>query len=371
MKKSILIFSGYNQRAVVAFLRTLEDKKIKYGIIASSKKDTIFETIYSKKVFSIRSKKQLILEDFIDNIETCKDKLSTDSYVIAPSTEALNRFLLENREEFEAIKCEIPIVRDGLYELISDKYKFGEICKKNNILTPKECQNIDGIPFPYVAKPKKYFNDNGSVYTPFLISNEKEKRQFLKECEFNDFYFQEFIFGKCLYLLYYFYKDGTIAKLSQNNKVQQPGGKSMIAAETSDFHKNMESAKYEKLFVNLGYFGLVMVELKECEGRCYMIEANPRFWGPSQLFVDAGINLFDAFLFDNQLLKKKPQYPSEIRNKKYFWYGGLIEAQKSGKDLAYHDYSKERFEKEYNSWFRVDVYNRADTRSLFEQEIKQ
>ena len=48
-----------------------------------------------------------------------------------------------------------------------------------------------------------------------------------------------------------------------------------------------------------------MVEVKHLSNKNYMIEANPRFWGPSQLFVDAGINLFEAFLVDNGLLNKR------------------------------------------------------------------
>ena len=37
-----------------------------------------------------------------------------------------------------------------------------------------------------------------------------------------------------------------------------------------------------------------------------MIEANPRFWGPSQLFVDAGFNLFESFLFDYNIIETLP-----------------------------------------------------------------
>lgn len=329
----------------------------------------IFSTIYSKNVLNTREEKQLILDDVKKSIEACKNKLSADRYILAPSTEALNRFFLENKLAFEEIDCEIPLVEKDLYENISDKYKFGEMCKTNNILIPKEYQSIHEIQFPYVAKPKKYFTDKGRIYTPFLIHNEKEKQDFIDKCNPKDFFLQEFIKGKCLYLLYYFYKNGTVAKFSQSNKIQQPGGKSMLAAESSDFHEGNESLKYEKLFKQAGFFGLVMVETKEADGECYMIEANPRFWGPSQLFVDSDINLFEAFLFDNNLLDNKPEYISTTKKIKYFWYGGLVESMKKFNYIVYHDYSKERFDEEYFEWASSDIYNRDDTKVVFEQEI--
>jgi hypothetical protein len=36
-----------------------------------------------------------------------------------------------------------------------------------------------------------------------------------------------------------------------------------------------------------GFYGLVMIEVKEYDNQFYMIEANPRLWGPSQLILDA------------------------------------------------------------------------------------
>ena len=58
--KFIVIFSGFNQRAVVAFLRTLEMRKIdNYFILASCDSDPILNTTYQHKVFKIRKNKNL------------------------------------------------------------------------------------------------------------------------------------------------------------------------------------------------------------------------------------------------------------------------------------------------------------------------
>ena len=70
-----------------------------------------------------------------------------------------------------------------------------------------------------------------------------------------------------------------------------------------------------------------MVEIKKQINVNYMIEANPRFWGPSQLFVDARMNFFEAFLHDFGFLPENPPPFNFINaiHKKYFWFGGIIE----------------------------------------------
>lgn len=50
----ILIFSGFNPRAVLAFIRTLEKNNISdYGIIANGICDRIFLTKYASKVIYV------------------------------------------------------------------------------------------------------------------------------------------------------------------------------------------------------------------------------------------------------------------------------------------------------------------------------
>ena len=60
---SIIIFSGFNQRAIIAFIRTLETHDIDYAIIAKSTDDEIFLTKYRNRVFSIRNTNKLDIAD--------------------------------------------------------------------------------------------------------------------------------------------------------------------------------------------------------------------------------------------------------------------------------------------------------------------
>ncbi len=370
MKKGIIIFSGFNERGIIAFLRTIikinsKHKKIQFGIIAVSTTDPILSTSYKEYVTSIRTNKNLLLEDIINSIKITKDKLKIDKCLIAPSTEALNRFLLNWRQEFIKIGCEIPLVKKTLYEKISDKLSFYLLCKKHKILVPEKIEpGIETIPF--VAKPKNYLSSTNIVYYPILIKNKKDYKNFINNFNYNDFFYQRYITGESFYLLYYFFKDKDLIKLSQKNLIQQPGGKSIIAAIPGNFHNEKISTLFENLFISLNFHGLLMVELRREKGKDYMIEANPRFWGPSQLFVDAKPNLFEAFLKDYNFINKVNDTKTNY-NVKYFWNGGII---KSNKIVDFHSYDSKKFIREYKEWIKYDVYLQQDTLNLYFKEIK-
>jgi hypothetical protein len=71
-KRLVIVFSGFNQRAVISFLRTMETKKINYVIIATSKNDDIFLTKYKEKVAVIRKYTSLVLDDLLLSIKKIK-----------------------------------------------------------------------------------------------------------------------------------------------------------------------------------------------------------------------------------------------------------------------------------------------------------
>lgn len=367
-KKCILVFSGFNPRAIFAFLRTLELKKVNYIIIAKSMYDDIFLTKYKEKVLAVRNLETLHLDDLLESIIKIKDINFAEEFIIAPTTEALNRFILENRKIFEELGCIIPLVEKDLYELVSNKYSFGQLCLKNEILVPREIKSYEEIFFPIVAKPKKY-NVNKVLY-PVIIKSYSDYKMFLKKNQSADFYYQEYIEGKSLYLLYYFHRNGEIYKFSQENLVQQPDGKSMLAAVSSDFHNSYESCKYEKMFKKLNYHGFVMIEVKQSRNnKNYMIEANPRFWGPSQLFIDAGINIFEAFLHDYGFISSLPNFELRKTKTRYFWFGGLINVIKNGKKPDFYNISENVFLASLPEWLENDVYRRDDTIEIFRKEV--
>lgn len=359
--KAIIVFSDYNFRAIIAFLRTIKDRNISFGIIASSNEDKIFNTSYAKYVYSTRAKKELDFSDIKNSLISLQNLLQADEYWIMPSTEALNRYILKNREVFEELNCYIPLVDFSLYQLISDKHSFGSLCRKKNIAIPQEYNTLERSSLPLVAKPKTYFSSNNLVHVPQILLSNEDLSNFMNQYDMQDFYYQEFIGGESYYLLYYFSKNGEITKFSQKNLLQQEKGKSILVAESANIHTDDVSIPYENLFLSLGFFGLVMVEIKYYKEQYFMIEANPRFWGPSQLFVDANLNLFEVMLEDFGFDFSAKCPPTEFNQvTKYFWDDGVSLNCNQRKGLAFYSYNTEQFCKDLKIFQKIEIYSRND-----------
>lgn len=363
--EAFLVFSGFNQRAVVAFLRVLERHRIDYGIIAAGSEDSIFLSAYRERVIETRTSLALDLNSLRGTVARARDRLVGRDLILAPSTEALNRFCLANRRELESLGLRIPLVDLDLYERISDKRPFSELCCSHGIRIPAELDSPRSAPLPFVAKPKSY--DVATGLRPVLVLTEDDRQSFLADHDEAAYYFQEFVTGRSLYLLLFIAADGRVAAFSQENLIQQPGGKSIVAAVASEFHRTAEADRYVRMLRAVGFHGLVMVEVRQHGDDCYMIEANPRFWGPSQLFVDAmEEDLFDAFLADLGLsdVRAKPR-----RGHRYFWHGGLVEARRGGSGPVFHDYDDEMLARDMSDWLAADVYRRPDTVEIYSMEV--
>jgi len=363
----ITIFSGYNQRAVIAFLRTLETHQVPYALIAKSPEDSIWDTVYAKKVLAVRSKKELDMCDLLDCLTTVKAQTGYNKCLIAPSTEALNRYLLEHRADFENQDCTIPLVDEPLYQQLSDKYSFCRMCEQHAISIPAETPIIDQLSLPFVAKPKTYFSTNLAVYSPQLIFTEADKQHFIYTYDSHEFYYQQYVTGASYYLLYYFDKQGRVFKFSQENLLQQPNGKSIVAASTSTVHTEPISLLYETMLRSVGFRGIIMIELKKQAQTYYMIEANPRFWGPSQLFLHANMNFFEAFLWDYGFIPNPPAFTHPVSSL-YFWYGGIFESGKE--NMAIHAPLGEDMLNHPDNYLNYDVYKKDDTLTLFLKETQ-
>lgn len=368
MEKLLVVFSGFNQRAVIAFLRSLHHNCINnYVIIASSEDDTIQYTTYSSKVFWIRKCKELNKDEIIQIILNIKKAFLVNELLIVPSTESLNRFILKNREELESFGCIIPLVNEELYETISDKHSFWELCSYRRLQVPEIVTDFRNLSLPFVAKPKKYYSNIGNVYSPIIVNNEQQYQRFIDKYSIDDFDIQEYVSGESYYLLYYFSKNGNITKYSQKNLAQQPYGKSILVAEKASIHVLEISEQYEALLKDLKFKGFIMIELRKNNDLYYMIEANPRLWGPSQFFVDSGVPIFEAFLLDYHFLEKIDQ-PSIRHDAKYLWSTGSEKGLLHDESCVWYSNGKEIVEKQWKEFFAFDVYCRKDTVGIYNRE---
>ena len=362
----IIVFSGYNQRAVIAFLRCLKQNKItNYNIIAASSADTILLTEYKSRVAYVRKNKALDLKEILGTIDTLLQNSNQKNALIVPSTEALNRFLLKNYREFVNHHCTVPLVEENLYETVSDKEKFWKLCNENSLKVPQIIQLTKSFSVPFVAKPKTYFAADGNTYSPVIVKNQQEYDDFTANYSGDDFDIQEYIEGQSFYLLYYISRSGKVYSFSQENLAQQPKGKSIVAARSAQLHKTPIAKDYEKLLKKIFYHGFIMIELREHDGNYYMIEANPRFWGPTQLYADAGVTFMEHFLEDYGYLEGTAT-DKENAQALYFWQGGISAVGEE--HIVWYGNSQEYFKSHFQQFSDIEIYNRLDTKEIYHKE---
>lgn len=373
-KRAVLIFSGYNERGVIAFCRFCRARGIPFAIVAAHPEDKVFLSEYRRDVVSTRESQSLTLRDIERYRPLVSQRLlgtSSGEIVILPSTEFLNRFMLSKRKALETMGYIIPLCSEETYEKISDKHSFMCLCKDHGILVPQELCPDENLRPPFVVKPKKYFTQREKKVNikPILVQDEKAFNEAQYYLRSEDVFIQEFVKGRSVYFLFYIGKDECFRIYSQENFIQQNNGRSIIAARSSNLHELPYAKCFTRLFQNLGFWGLIMVEVRLNESGCYVIEANPRLWGPSQLINDSGMDLFSLWAKDVELVQEPMQSKYRV-GVTYFWSGGIVEDRRMGQSITFHNYSKEQFLDEYDQWLRGDVYLREDTIGIFLREAR-
>ena len=96
--------------------------------------------------------------------------------------------LAENKVEFEKIGTKVIVSDSEVIKICNDKWKTYELCKKNNILTPKSYINIDDakralynkeVEFPFIIKPRWGM---GSIQV-YSAENEEELQVLYEKCK--------------------------------------------------------------------------------------------------------------------------------------------------------------------------------------------
>lgn len=366
--KLVLVYSGFNTRAIIAFLRVAILRNVSFAIIAKSDNDDIFHTDYSHNVVYTRRSLTLDVVEILSHVEIARKKLNAEDVLILPSTEYLNRILLSNKELLFNNHVSFGLCEKKLYEKLSDKETFTKLCYKNNVPIPIG-SHIPLSTFPQVAKPKAYFKGNKIGEKPRIIKSPDELKIFESNINIDDYFYQNYIGGNCVYLLFYFSRNGSYSIYSQENYIQQSKGASMILAKSSNYHNNQAIVKpYVNMFLSEKFVGLVMVEIKIQNGIPYMIEANPRLWGPSQLILDANMNLFDCFMLDNGILTEPIIEQKYQENVYYFWSGGMLETQKKNEQIRFYNYRHRDFVNNYYEIIKNEIFLKKDTINIFLKE---
>lgn len=336
--RQFIVFTGGNDRAVLAFLRALRLCGERAHVVARTADDRVLRTSFRRDVRWIRPTHALSLDVAREAIARVREAAGDSPLVVLPSTEYLNLFLLEHRSQIEGMGCAVPLVGRDLYALLTGKRTAADFFAANGIACPRELDPCRHPAVPLVAKPRCNVARSGESLYPHLLESREQLAGFLRDHDSSDYFFQEFVRGDSLYLLFHLGRDGHDVLWSQRNLLQQPDGKSMLLAEASDFHHSATAARMVEALRAKGFHGLGMIEVLRSGDRDVFIEMNPRIWGPAQFCIDQHQPLLQAFIGESLY-----DHPARFlacnagrRRRRYLWSGGILETLRAGRRPVWH-----------------------------------
>jgi len=287
--RAALIFSGYNQRAVIALCRYFKSIDHPFVIVSSGIEDLIYLTDYKNNVVLERADKTLTMELFLRI-----SSLYGDELVYCPTSEFLNTFVLENADSFQKIGIATGMPAKESYEKITSKWSSQELLKDLDYIKIIETLEVDKAQVPCVVKPYKNVMLDRVLY-PFICYSQESLKEVKEQISKNEYFAQRFIDGQSYYFCAYLSRNGSFKGYWQENIIQQPDGKSIVLAKVCDNPGLNEDALMD-IISKVGYFGPLMIEFIKAQDDFYYIEINPRFWGPLQLANDVNPEILDAYL---------------------------------------------------------------------------
>ena len=364
----LLLFSGANDRAVLALCRGAARHQIPFALIGRGKDDLLLQSAYAANFVSTRTSAHLDVADIDAAILAARKRYGRQRWVLCPTSEYLNLHLFKHQQYLEANDVALAVCSPVLYQKVSDKLKFRRYCAEMGLAVPQllESSAVTTLPLPFVAKPAQNLSKQDRILYPYLVRCEKERRRFLEDPASHDYYLERFITGDNWYLLYYFSSNGTYRAGTQRNYLQQGRGKSIVLGRTEPFPQPDVADKIAKRLQSDRYRGFIIIELRVNGHDVSVIEANPRCWGPLQLTVDANMGLLEAFFRDYGHAVELP-VPAK-RPVSYLWLGGIGQASRKKIGLSKHV-----------SWMRLigalaraaksDIYKRPDSRRCFKPDF--
>jgi predicted ATP-grasp superfamily ATP-dependent carboligase len=356
-----ILFSGHNQRAIISLCRFFYANKIKFIIISNGKNDPIWETKWKRQVKISRIDENIDIEIFklISKIKSMSKFVLT----YCETTEYLNNFVYENKDEIEKLKIRINLPDKKIYELLTNKESSAAIIKKlAKIKTPPRIKGNE-LTIPFVIKPKKNIVGD-KVFYPQIILTIEDYRKAELYLNNNKWFNQKYIDGQSIYFCSYISRNGETAYYWQNNLVQQENGKSIILAKTTQ-NPGVDTAKLISGLIKLDYHGLFMMEvIKTNRNELYFIEINPRFWGPLQLSLTVCPEILYLYTKDAGL--EITEKSNLIAKKDEAWYAWSFGAKNQKKLRVYPELPKgmSSVNKMNDVLKKYDIYNYSDTRKL-------
>ncbi|WP_271408475.1 hypothetical protein [Pseudomonas sp. Q1-7] len=357
-----VIFTGANERAVIAICRHFRRNGIACSLIARPGTDLLRKTRFAGWIEAVRGVDWLDVDDMLAALARIKALHLGEQLIFLPTAESIIRLVLDQREAFEAAGLEVPLIDKSLYERVSDKASFLELMAEVGMPVPPRIDRVVANDLPVVAKPFHEVSPrSGRKLYPELIFTEQALEAFLASDVIEDYFFQRYLDGRSYYFLAFFPRTGEPTVRYQENLLQQPNGKSMLAARLCECPDVRSEERLIRGFQSVRFFGFVMVELIEVNGLFHLIEANPRLWGPFELAIKAG--------FRPEAIAGEAHHELGSRRALYFWTSGLaLSLFAGGRPRRYPQYLRKLISRPF-ALLGADIYLRLDTLCLLGHEL--
>ncbi|MFI8609128.1 hypothetical protein ACIGFL_12510 [Pseudomonas sp. NPDC077649] len=312
---------------------------------------------------AVRGVDRLEADDMLAAFTQIKARHAGERLIFLPTAESIIRLVLDKREAFEAAGLEVPLVDKSLYERVSDKASFLELMAGVGMSLPPRIDRVVASDLPMVAKPFHEVSPrSGRKLYPELIFTEQALEAFLAGRGGEDYFFQRYLDGRSYYFLAFFPRSGEPTVRYQENLLQQPNGKSMLAARLCECPDPWSEQCLIRGFQSVGFFGFVMVELIEANGVFHLIEANPRLWGPFELAIKAGLR--------PEAIAGAAGHERGSKRALYLWTSGLaLSLFAGGRPRRYPQYLRKLVSRP-SALLGADIYLRMDTLRLLGHELK-
>jgi carbamoyl-phosphate synthase large subunit len=231
--------------------------------------------------------------------------------LIIPTRDEELKIFAENKEKFNEIGVAVMVSNAKTVEICSDKLKFAEFCKENNISVPK-IYNIEEVKNGKISFPL-FINDRfgkGSKKA-FKVSNKKELNLYLNVIR--NPIVQEYIDAKEYTIDLFSDFQGNVISVVPRERIYTFGGESFVG-KTYKNEKLMKSAI--DLAQKLKLIGHNTIQCFFDGKEVKFIEVNPRYGGGASLGFAAGAN---TPLYLIQLIKGK-----KVKSKVGKFKDGLI-----------------------------------------------
>jgi hypothetical protein len=350
MSPAFLLFSGHNDRAVVALCRYFSAAGLDFVIASAGQGDAIHKTAYANRVVFERIDRVVSVSLLAELARSAGRPL-----VYCPTTEFINDFVLRHRAELETAGLRIGLPPREVYEALTGKLSSQRLMAQVPGLRMPMSMPVSEARAPCVLKPK--LNTDGKrVLYPLLCRTAEVLDDALGTIDPALWFAQEWVSGQSHYWCAYLARDGRVAGFWQQNLMQQPGGKSIVLARVCR-NPGLDEAALVTQLRAAGYHGPLMIEVIANERGLHYIEINPRFWGPLQLALDACPELLHLYAEDEGIAPAVRLAQREGAAL-YAWHHGACQPGVVVHPAAASLADREALLREH------DVYARPDTEAL-------